>query len=101
MWLFAAASLWRRRPHTMTVLPRLTNTCAAAKPIPVAPPVIRTVFPDTSIEDRPPQCVHLGTITKRDGKYRFVVARSTPVRGFKPTRPVAKPDGLQRARNDT
>ena len=44
-WCFAASSLLLRRPQTITTLPSLWKFSAKAKPIPVAPPVMRTVFP--------------------------------------------------------
>ena len=44
-FLFASRSLCSRRPQIMTSFSSLRNTSAKAKPIPVAPPVIRIVFP--------------------------------------------------------
>src|SRR5438094_2762279 len=43
---FADCSRWIRRPQITTALPRLINSWARAKPIPVPPPVMRTVLPD-------------------------------------------------------
>ena len=43
---FADCSRWIRRPQITTPLPRLINSWARAKPIPVPPPVMRTVLPD-------------------------------------------------------
>jgi len=39
------------RPHTITVLPSLTNRLASARPIPDAPPVMRTVWFEVRIEE--------------------------------------------------
>lgn len=45
---FADCSLLSRRPQMITSLPVLENFSARANPMPVAPPVIRTVFPPIS-----------------------------------------------------
>src|SRR5258705_666833 len=47
----ASASFSSRRPQMITSLPALRNRSASAKPIPDAPPVIRTVFEASCMED--------------------------------------------------
>ncbi len=45
---FAAPNLLLRRPQMITSLPASTNLSAKANPMPVAPPVMRTLFPPIS-----------------------------------------------------
>ena len=46
----ASRSFSSRRPQTITSLPADRKRSASARPIPEAPPVIRTVFDESSIE---------------------------------------------------